>query len=571
MKLALPCLLFLLLATTLARAADLPARTSVQVARASQGMVVSETPHASRVGRDVLTRGGNAVDAAVATAFALAVTWPEAGNIGGGGFMMVHPADGKPPVCVEYRETAPAAATETMFELGESRYNCKAVGVPGTVGGLQLAHESFGRLPWRDIVMPAVRLAESGFVVDDWLAYSTNKVLEQENVRLGDRYAELRRVYSHPQGRPWRKGDVMVLLDLARTLRTIAERGGNAFYEGRIADLLVAEMQRGNGIISKQDLEGYRAKIRKPIGGTYRGYDLYGPPPPCSGGTCVIETLNILEPFKLREHPRFGARNLHLIAEAARRAFADRAKYLGDPDFTSIPKHLTGKEYAAKLAGAIKLDEATPSEAIAPEIQLADESPDTTHFSVIDGDGMGVSNTYTLEASWGSRIVVPGAGFLLNNEMGDFNWKRGHTDRKGRIGTDANLIRPGKRMLSSQSPFIVARDGKVVLLTGSPGGRTIINTVLGNILNVLEFEMPIDKAIDTARLHHQWFPDEITFEGTKSDEHASAVKKLRDWGHTVRYRSRQGSAHSIHVDLKTSKYVGVADWRRGGFAAGHSQ
>ena len=563
--------LLVLLAATLAAADDRPARTSVQIARASHGMVVSETAYASRIGREVLASGGNAVDAAVATAFSLAVTWPEAGNIGGGGFMMIHPADGKPPVCIDYREMAPAAATERMFELGESRHNCKAVGVPGTIRGLQLAHETYGRLPWKKVVMPAVRLAESGFVVSDWLAYSTNKVLAYDSVQSGGRYAELRRVYGHPRGRLWRKGDVMVLLDLARTLRAIAEHGSEAFYAGRIADLLVAEMRRGNGLISKSDLAGYRAKIRQPVRGSYRGYDLFGPPPPCSGGTCVIEALNILEPFKLREHPRFGARNMHLMTEAMRRAFADRAQHLGDPDFTPIPDHLTSKGYAAKLASGIMSAQATPSAQVAPEIELAGESPDTTHFSVIDADGMGVANTYTLEASWGSRIVVEGAGFLLNNEMGDFNWKPGHTDRKGRIGTAANLIRPGKRMLSSQSPFIVARDGKVVMLTGSPGGRTIINTVLGNLLNVLEFEMPLDRAINAPRMHHQWFPDELTFEGAKSDEHAAAVKQLRDWGHTIKYRERQGSAHSLYADPQTQQYIGVADWRRGGLATGYSQ
>lgn len=485
--------------------------------------------------------------------------------------MMIHPADGRPPVCIDYRETAPSAATEKMFELGESRHNCKAVGVPGTIRGLQLAHQTYGRLPWRNLVMPAVRLAESGFVVDEWLAYSTNGVLQQDSVQSGGHYAELRRVYGHPGGRAWRKGDVMVLLDLARTLRTIAEQGADAFYQGKVSDSLIAEMRRGNGIISHKDLADYRAKIREPIRGSYRGYDLLGPPPPSSGGICVIEALNILEPFKLREHPRFGARNMHLIAEAARRAFADRAKHLGDPDFTPIPGHLISKEYAAKLASRIAANHATPSEELAPEIPLAEESPDTTHFSVIDADGMGVSNTFTLEASWGSRIVVRGAGFLLNNEMGDFNWKPGHTDRRGRIGTDANLIRPGKRMLSSQSPFIVAREGQVVLLTGSPGGRTIINTVLGNLLNVLEFEMPLDRAINAPRMHHQWFPDEITFEGAKSNEHAAAVKELRDWGHVLKYRQRQGSAHSVYVDAQSKQSIGVADWRRGGLAAGHSQ
>ena len=259
------------------------------------------------------------------------------------------------------------------------------------------------------------------------------------------------------------------------------------------------------------------------------------------------------------------------MAEAMRRVFADRARYLGDPDFIDISPHLITKKHAADWARGITLNKATPSTRITPEVMITGESADTTHFSIIDADGMGVSNTYTLEASWGSRIVVKGAGFLLNNEMGDFNWKRGHTDRKGRIGTDANLIRPGKRMLSSQSPFIVARGGKVVLLTGSPGGRTIINTVLGNVLNVLEFEMSLPQAINAPRMHHQWLPDQITLERADEVRHAATVKRLRKWGHIVRHRDRQGSAHSIYVDPDTGGVIGVADWRRGGLAVGNSR
>jgi|CXWL01.1.fsa_nt_gi gamma-glutamyltranspeptidase/glutathione hydrolase len=360
----------------------------------------------------------------------------------------------------------------------------------------------------------------------------------------------------------------MLLPDLAKTLRSIANEGADAFYQGQIADQLVAQMRQGNGIITKADLAAYQAKLREPVRGTYRDYELFGPPPPSSGGVCVVQAMNILEPFKLREHPRYGSRNMHLITEAMRRVFCDRARYLADPDFVDIPSQLTTKAYAAELAGNIALDHATRSETLAPEIALAPESPDTTHFSVIDRDGMAVSNTYTLEASWGSRIVVTGAGFVLNNEMGDFNWERGVTNRAGQIGTVPNLIEPGKRMLSSQSPFIVARDGKAVLVTGSPGGRTIINTVLGNLLNVLEFEMPLTEAIDAPRLHHQWFPDELRFEGANSPEHTAALEQLRALGHAVLPRDRQGSAHSIQVDSETGELIGVADWRRGGAAVG---
>ena len=554
-----------------ASAAEIPARTPIKEVRATCGMVVSDSEIASRIGRDVLADGGNAVDAAVATAFALAVTWPEAGNIGGGGFMMVHPGDGRDTVCVEYRETAPLAATEEMYATDNSRYKSKAVGVPGTVRGLGLAHEKFGKLPWKRIVMPAAELAAKGFAVNDWLVYSTNRVMSRAAVVEDHRYKELRRVYGRADGQPWQTGDKMTLPDLARTLQLIASEGPDAFYRGKIAKQLVAHMERGNGIITMEDLANYKANIRKPIRGTYRGYELFGSPPPASGGICVVEALNVLEPFKLREHPRFGSRNIHVIAEAMRRAFCDRARHIADPSFTDIPPHLTTKSYAAKLADKIDIDQATKSETLAPEIALTPESPDTTHFSVIDRNGMAVSNTYTLEASWGSRIVVAGAGFVLNNEMGDFNWTRGLTNRAGRIGTEPNLIEAGKRMLSSQSPFIVTRDGKPYLLTGSPGGRTIINTVLGNLLNVLEFEMTLPDAIDAPRMHHQWFPDELQFEGTKSEEHQAAMSELRELGHKVMHRDRQGSAHSIQVDAETGEFIGVADWRRGGAAIGLSQ
>ena len=568
--LLLLCLIAVSISSAPLIAAEIPARQPIQEVRATGGMVVSDSEIASRVGRDVLADGGNAVDAAVATAFALAVTWPEAGNIGGGGFMMIHRGAGRAPVCVDYRETAPLAATENMFATDNSRYKCKAVGVPGTVRGLALAHQQFGKLEWKRLVMPAAGLAERGFAVNPWLAHSANGVLDEASVRARKRFAELRRVYGRPDGRAWEVGDTMVLPDLAKTLRIIAEEGADAFYQGQIADQLVAQMQQGNGIITKEDLAAYQAKLREPIRGTYRDYELFGPPPPSSGGVCVVEAMNILETFKLREHPHFGSRNMHLVTEAMRRAFCDRARHLADPDFGDIPPHLTTKAYAAELASKIEVDRATDSEALAPEIALAPESPDTTHFSVIDRDGMAVSNTYTLEASWGSRIVVTGAGFVLNNEMGDFNWERGVTNRAGQIGTVPNLIQPGKRMISSQSPFIVARDGNAFLVTGSPGGRTIINTVLGNLLNVLEFEMTLAEAVDAPRMHHQWFPDELRFEGAEADEHAAAVEQLRALGHTVLHRARQGSAHSIQVDPETGQFIGVADWRRGGAAAGWS-
>ncbi len=544
---------------------------SAQYVCAENAMVVSASGHASRIGREVLSQGGNAVDAAVATAFAMAVTWPEAGNIGGGGFMMVHPPDGRPPVCIDYRETAPDAANPTMFQHDDRRYTCKMVGVPGTVRGLALAHQKYGRLPWRQLVLPAASLAKEGFEVDSELASSINRVLERLPQPPGPDFSELKRIYAKPGGGAWRSGDRMILGDLAGTLQSIATEGPDSFYTGKIADQMVAEMQRGGGIMTKTDLKRYKAKVRQPIRGTYRGYDILGPPPPSSGGICLIQMLNVLENFDMRSHERYSARNMHVMAEAMRRAFRDRAAYLADSDFVRIPDHLTDKAYARRLAAEIDLHRATASESLAGNIDLASESPDTTHFSVIDSDGMAVSNTYTLEASWGSRIVVHGAGFLLNNEMGDFNRKPGHTDRKGAIGTIPNRIASHKRMLSSQTPVIVAKEGRVVLITGSPGGRTIINTVLNVVLNVLEFGMDLPDSVASPRMHHQWFPDELRFEGLDEDGHSAAVAQLRAMGHSLKLpggSSQQGSAHSILADQETGTLHGVADRRRGGEASG---
>jgi gamma-glutamyltranspeptidase/glutathione hydrolase len=524
------------------------------------GLVVAVSPRGADVGRDILQKGGNAVDAAVATAFAMAVTWPAAGNIGGGGFMLIYPGGKAKPVVIDYRETAPLAATKTMFQRGDSAYSLKAVGVPGTVRGLALAHAKFGKLPWKDVVMPAVQLAEEGFAITGPLASSLNSA-----VAAGQDFAELRRVLGKDGKADWNAGDRLVQKDLGKTLRLIAEEGPDAFYKGPIADLLVAEMKRGGGLITKEDLAGYQAKLRQPIHGTYRGYDVYAPPPPSSGGICLVEMLNILENFDLKKNGRWSPQTLHLMAEAMRRAYCDRARYLGDQDFVTIPAYLTSKEYAKKLAASIDLTRATKSEDLAKDIPLGGEGDSTTHFSVIDADGMAVSNTYTLEHSFGSHRVVPGAGFLLNNEMTDFNWFPGETTRRGTIGTPPNQIAPGKRMLSSQTPTIVARDGKAVLITGSPGSRTIINTVLCVVVNVLDFDMSIRAAVDAPRLHHQWFPDQIRFEGI--GDYRETVEKLKAMGHSIG-GTRQGDAHSIFIDPKTGIYTGAEDRRIEGKVSG---
>jgi gamma-glutamyltranspeptidase/glutathione hydrolase len=535
--------------------------TGERTVEAAHGMVVSVSSPASEVGRDILKRGGNAVDAAVATAFALAVTYPSAGNIGGGGFMLVYPGHGVEPVVIEYRETAPAAASRTMFRKDESWYTHRAVGVPGSVRGLALAHQRFGKLPWKDVLVPAIGLAQDGFLIDAVLATSLNYA-----VSTSSEFQELQRVLGKCGAADWQAGDRLVQHDLARSLTLIAEQGPDAFYKGRIADLLAAEMKAGNGLITKEDLAAYHANIRTPIHGTYRGYDVYGPPPPSSGGICLVEMLNILENFDLRKQGRWSPQTLHLMIESMRRAYCDRARYLGDPDFARIPDRLTSKDYARTLAHTIDLTKATPSAELAKDIPLAREGDNTTHFSVIDTNGMAVANTTTLERSYGSRIVVRGAGFLLNNEMIDFNWRPGITNRGGDIGTEPNLIAPGKRMLSSQTPTIVAKDGKPILITGSPGSRTIINTVLCILVNVLDFDMDVRAAVDAPRLHHQWFPDEARFEGTS--DYPDATAKLRAMGHRLS-STRQGDAHTIWIDPKTGKIYGAADQRIDGSAMGY--
>jgi gamma-glutamyltranspeptidase/glutathione hydrolase len=325
-------------------------------------------------------------------------------------------------------------------------------------------------------------------------------------------------------------------------------------------------MQAGGGLITRDDLAGYHADVRTPVHGTYRGYDVYAPPPPSSGGICLIEMLNVLENFDLRKQGRWSPETLHLMTETMRRAYCDRARYLGDPDFVKVPSHLTSKEYARKLADQIDRKRATRSEDLAKDIPLAREGDSTTHFSIIDRDGLAVANTYTLERSYGSRVVVKGAGFLLNDEMIDFNWRPGVTDREGAIGTEPNQIAPGKRMLSSQTPTIVARNGKAVLVTGSPGSRTIINTVLGVTINVIDFDMDIRAAVDAPRLHHQWFPDVVRFEGMA--DYGPAVEQLQKMGHKVA-SARQGDAHSIWIDSKTGVIYGAADHRVSGQAVGY--
>jgi gamma-glutamyltranspeptidase/glutathione hydrolase len=529
-----------------------------------EGLVVCVSAPACDAGASVLARGGNAVDAAVATAFALAVTHPSAGNIGGGGFMIVRTPSGE-ATTFDYRERAPLKSTRTMYvgidgkidrSLTASGY--LAPGVPGTVRGLELAHKRFGKLPWKEVVTPAVTLAERGFVISASLARSLNREVEGSMARYPASIA----AYAKPGGGEWAGGDRLVLGDLGKTLRAIADDGPDTFYKGWIADRVAEDMKANGGLITKEDLAAYQAKERRPVRGTFKGYEIVSMPPPSSGGVALIEMLNILERFDLKSQGARSAESLHLQIEAMRRAYLDRARHLGDPDFVDVPvARLTSKEYANTLAASISPTKASSSLELGKDIITTTQQPEaveTTHFSVIDRNGMAVTNTYTLEGSFGSHVVVKGAGFLLNNEMGDFNKKPGETNTTGDIGTPANLIDPGKRMLSSMTPTIVLKDGKVVLLTGSPGGRTIINTVLTTVLGVTEFGLDGRKAVDAMRMHHQWLPNRATIEeGGASDE---VLAKLRALGHDIRAQGRQGDAHSIWIAPDGMPY-GVNDKR----------
>lgn len=535
--------------------------------RAPAGMVASATEISSRVGDEVLREGGNAVDAAIATAFALAVTYPQAGNIGGGGFIVVRFPDGT-STAIDFREKAPLAAHPEMFLDSAGEYSSTihhdsylAVGVPGTVAGLELAHKKYGKLPWARLVEPAVRLAEDGFPVMPYLARSLAGVLPAMRPFPASVAA-----YSK-DGVPYEPGEILRQPDLARTLARIRDQGRDGFYKGETARLLVEEMRRGGGLITLEDLERYEAQEREPVRGTYRGYEIIGMPPPSSGGVAVVQMLNILEGYDLRSLGHNSAPYLHHLAEAMRLAFRDRARHVADPDFVDIPvARLTSKEYAAELRAGIDPTRATPS--AVDDVALAYESPETTHLSVVDASGMAVSLTYTLEESYGVKAVVSGAGFLLNNEMGDFNGKPGLTTETGLIGTEPNLARPGKRMISSMTPTIVAKDGKLVAVVGSPGGRTIINTVLQVVLNLIDFEMDVQEAVNAKRIHHQWFPDRINIEAGGVDD--ATVEALRRMGHTVRVAGQQGRAHSIQIDARTGERLGAADPRDGDAGAvGH--
>lgn len=538
-------------------------------------VVAAQEAHAAYVGRETLRQGGNAVDAAVATAFALAVTLPEAGNLGGGGFIVAYLAGKKQVVTVDFREVAPASSGPRMYLDREGKLRPRhragswAAGVPGSVRGLGVAHARWGKTPWADLVRPAARLAREGFPISADLAGALNSQLKpRENPSPGRRddygrladFPESVAAFSKPDKTAWKAGDRLVQRDLADTLERIAVGGPDEFYSGKTADLIARYMESTDGRITRDDLAAYEAKVRPAVSTTFRGHDVYSMGPPSSGGLVLCQMLNILERFDLKADGRQSPRTIHRVTEAMRRAFFTRATRLADPDFVDVPvAELTSKAVADELARSIG-DRATPSASLAPFPVLSAESDHTTHFSTIDAEGNAVALTTTLEDSYGAKAVVAGAGFLLNNEMGDFNLIPGRTDTSGRIGTDANLIAPRKRMLSSMTPTIVLHEGKVRLVTGSPGGRTIPNTTLWMVLNVLEFGLDPRAAVEAPRTHHQWFPDTLLLEGDSWPEGTRSA--LSAAGHHWRHVDRLGNANSIVVDLPSGRRHGLADPRR---------
>ncbi|MGM0769568.1 MAG: gamma-glutamyltransferase [Pseudomonadota bacterium] len=526
-----------------------------------EGMVVTSHDLATDAALKVLKNEGNAVDAAVTAGFVLAVVQPRSGNIGGGGFMLVAPGDGGPVEAIDYREKAPAAATETMFQddngnvvTNRSRFTHQASGVPGTVAGLALALERHGTLSLSEALAPAIRLARDGFIVPPRFTEG----LEQARDRL-QLWPASRATFYRDDGSAWQPGERFRQTELAATLQRIADQGTKGFYEGETARLIVEEMQRNGGLITATDLKDYRPSVREPVHGTYRGHEVFSMSPPSSGGTHIIQILNILEHYPLAESGHNSAATLHFMAEAMKLAYADRSKFLGDTDFVDVP--LTGllaKSYATELRKGIDAERARPAGEIQPGDPDGYESPETTHYSIVDRWGNAVSNTYTINFSYGSGITVTGAGFLLNNEMDDFSAKPGEPNAFGLIGGEANKVEPGKRMLSSMSPTIVRKGGRNFLVTGSPGGSRIITTTLQVILNVIDHNMNIQSAVAAPRMHHQWLPDAIFIEQGFSPD---TIGLLEDRGHTVRTTNAMGAIQSILIDEHGTLYGG-ADPRR---------
>jgi gamma-glutamyltranspeptidase / glutathione hydrolase len=544
------------------------ARDTVLAIPAEHGMVVAQEKLATQIGADILRQGGNAIDAAVATGFALAVSYPRAGNIGGGGFMVIHSAERGQDVAIDYRETAPGAATRDMFldadgkpDPAKSRDSALGIGVPGTVAGLALALEKFGsgNFTLAQIVKPAIDLARDGFLVAD----DTADTLSDMYRRMG-RWPSQAKSFSRADGSPLHDGDRLIQSDLAATLTAIAEQGPRGFYEGAVAEKLVKAVRDAGGIMTTDDLMSYQAILRVPVRGSYRGYDIVSMPLPSSGGIVLVEILNILEGFPLAEMKQGSAASLHVMIEAMKRAYADRARYLGDPAFVDAPTNvLLSKDYAAKQRASIDLARATPWAEAAPAPPQR-EGSNTTHYSVVDSRGNAVSNTYTLNFPYGLGLVAEGTGVLLNNELDDFTAAPGASNAFGLVGFEANLPGPGKRPLSSMSPTIVLKDGKPVLVTGTPGGSRIITAVTQVIVNAIDYKMDIAAAVAAPRLHHQWLPEDVRFERGFPDE---VLAELKAQGHKVVEQLGQTSANSIAVT--PHGLLGAPDPRtRGAWAEG---
>jgi len=525
-----------------------PAADGIRSIPAESGMVVAQEKIAARVGADILRQGGNAVDAAVATGFAMAVTYPRAGNIGGGGFMVIHLAGRNEDVTIDYREIAPQAATRDMFlgadgkpDPNRSRYSALGIGVPGTVAGLALALEKYGsgKFTLAQVIQPAIALARDGFIVTD----DTSDTLNDMYRRMS-RWPNSARTFSHPDGSPLHEGDRLIQSDLAATLTAVAEQGPRGFYEGAVAEKLVKGIRDAGGIISLDDLKSYQPVIRPPIRGTYRGYDIVSMPQPSSGGVVLLEILNILEGFPISEMKQGSAASLHVMIEAMKRAYADRARYLGDPAFVDAPTQLLiSKDDAAKQRATIDLARATPWTDVR-NAKPPHEGDNTTHYSVVDAGGNAVSNTYTLNFPYGVGLVAEGTGVLLNNELDDFTAAPGASNAFGLVGFEANLPGPGKRPLSSMSPTIVLKDCKPVLVTGSPGGSRIISAVTQIIVDVIDYKMDIAAAVAAPRVHHQWLPDEVRVERGFPEQ---VLEELKAKGHRLVEPLGYSSANSILV------------------------
>lgn len=534
-----------------------------------KGMVASHNILSSQITAEIMEKGGNAIDAGAALGFALAVTLPRAGNVGGGGFMLVHVAKENKTIAVDFRETAPAAAFQDMFfdENGEVpamdpsyRFSHKSSAVPGSVAGIAHIVEKYGTMTLAEVLEPAIRLARDGIIVTYDLAADLAR-----SERLKNNPAALKKFYK-PDGSNYEVGELFKQPDLAWTLSEIAKNGVDAFYKGSVAKKIVADMEAHNGIITMDDLASYKVIEREPVRGTFKGYDIAAIPAPSSGGTHVIQMLNILENFPLKEMGPGSADALHITAEAMKLAYADRSKYLGDPDFVHVPTSaLINKDYAKSLAAKISMDRATPSEEIAPGNLSIYESDETTHYSVVDSEGNMVGNTYTLMFSFGSGVVIEGTGILMNNNMGNFTLRPDIPDAFGLLGSENNMINAFRRPVSSMSPVLVSKDGNPYFMTGSPGGSKIISANMQMVLNVLEYGMNIGDAAVAPRIHHQWYPEELLLESGISPD---TIKLLRQKGHKINFTSNSSVMGSLQTVMsKDGQFYGYSDPRRPGAGA----